>query len=111
MITRRDALRTIGSGFGVAGLAGMLGASTVQPNSAGPQGPHFAPKAKHVIFLFLNGGPSHVDTFDPKPMLDKYYGKPMPGPDKAVIGGGITLHLGNLMKSPFAFKKYGQSGI
>jgi hypothetical protein len=105
MMTRRDALMTMGSGFGMTGLAGMLGAST------GPQGPHFAPKAKRVIFLFLNGGPSHVDTFDPKPMLTKYNGKAMPGPDQTVVGGGIKLHLGTVMKSPFGFRKYGQSGI
>jgi len=63
MLTRRDALRSIGAGFGVAGLAGVLAADTGQPNSAVPRGPQFAAKAKRVIFLFLNGGPSHVDTF------------------------------------------------
>ena len=57
----------MGSGFG------MLGAATTVN-----RGPHFTPKAKHVIYLFLNGGPSQVDTFDPKPMLTKYHGKPAP---------------------------------
>lgn len=68
--------------------------------------PHFKPKAKSVIFLFMNGGMSQVDTFDPKPMLEKYDGQPLPGP--------IPQHerkTGGLMKSPFSFKKYGQSGI
>ena len=101
----------MGSGFGMAGFAGMLGANATQPLSSAPPGPHFAPKAKRVIFLFLNGGPSHVDTFDPKPALDKYHGKPMPGSAQTVEGGGIKLQLGTVMKSPFAFKKYGQSGI
>jgi hypothetical protein len=67
---------------------------------------HFKPRAKRVIFLFMNGGVSHVDTFDPKPMLDKYDGKPMPG------GSILTQRkTGNLMKSPFAFKKHGKSGL
>ena len=59
-----------------------------------------------MIFLFLNGGPSQVDTFDPKPMLDKFNGKPMPA-------GNLKTErkTGNLLKSPFTFKKYGQSGI
>jgi hypothetical protein len=67
---------------------------------------HFKPRAKRVIFLFMNGGVSHVDTFDYKPMLDKYNGQPMPGP--AILTQRKT---GNLMKSPYSFKKYGQSGI
>ena len=46
-----------------------------------PRAPHFAAKAKQVVHLFMNGGPSHVDTFDPKPMLTKYHGKPLPGPN------------------------------
>src|SRR5206468_1015580 len=71
-----------------------------------PKAPQFPPKAKRVIFLFLNGGMSHIDTFDPKPMLIKHDGEPMPGPkiqtDRA---------SGNLMRSPFEFRKYGESGI
>src|SRR5437879_12503248 len=94
-MTRREALQTMGAGFGLVGLA-----------NAAAKGPHFPAKAKRVIFLFLNGGMSQVDTFDPKPMLTKHHGEPMPGPkiktDRA---------SGNLMRSPFAFKKYGQSGI
>src|SRR5260370_15783050 len=71
-----------------------------------PKKPHFAPRAKRVIFLFLNGGLSQIDSFDPKPVLIQRDGQPMPGPkvqtDRAA---------GNLMASPFRFKKYGQSGI
>lgn len=101
MMNRRDVLRTIGSGFGMLGLANSLRAGV-----SGPQGPHFPPKAKHVIFLFLNGGPSQVDTFDPKPMLTKYHGKPIPS-------GNLKTErkTGNLMASPFSFEKHGQSGI
>jgi len=99
-MTRRDALRLMGAGFGSVGLAGSL------PASPTGQTPHFAPRAKNVIFLFLNGGLSQVDTFDPKPELQRRDGDPMPGPkiktDRAA---------GNLMKSPFAFRKRGQSGI
>jgi len=80
------------------------GAADADPLS--PKPPHFAPKAKRVIYLFLNGGPSQVDTFDPKPMLDKYNGQPMPS-------GNLKTErkTGNLLRSPFTFHKYGQSGI
>ena len=100
-MTRREALRIMGAGFGAVGLANTMQAS----HGPLPQ-PHFAPRAKHVIFLYLNGGLSQVDSFDPKPALSEYDGKPMPGPkiktDRA---------SGGLMKSPFTFKKYGESGI
>jgi hypothetical protein len=104
-MTRRDMLKFAGNGFGMLGLAGVLaGAETGGPLA--PKPPHFPAKAKNVIFLFLNGGISQVDTFDPKPMLTKHDGEPMPGPkiktDRA---------SGNLMRSPFTFKQYGQSGI
>ncbi|MDQ6664393.1 MAG: DUF1501 domain-containing protein, partial [Acidobacteriota bacterium] len=107
-MTRRELLTTMGTGFGMAGLANVLNASTMPANSnpLAPKAPHFAPKAKNVIFLFLNGGPSQVDTFDPKPMLDKYDGKPMPAENLKT-----ERKTGNLLKSPFTFKKYGQSGI
>src|SRR5258705_10179274 len=110
-MNRREMLMTMANGFGMAALAQVVAASSPASSALAPKAPHFAPKAKRVIFLFLNGGPSHVDTFDPKPMLTKYDGKPMPGPDQAIVGGGIKLRLGTLMKSPFTFKKYGQSGI
>jgi hypothetical protein len=107
-MTRRQMLGTMGTGFGLAGLANVLSANTSPAaiDPLAPKAPHFPAKAKHVIFLFLNGGPSQVDTFDPKPMLDKYNGKPLPS-------GNLKTErkTGNLLKSPFAFKKYGQSGI
>src|SRR5690242_5447457 len=105
MMTRRDWLNTMGTGFGMTAFAGMLGATT-NANPLAPKAPHFKPRAKNVIFLFLNGGPSQVDTFDPKPMLDKYNGKPIPA-------GNLKTErkTGNLLKSPFEFKHYGESGI
>lgn len=94
-MNRREAIGMLGCGFGTLGLAGAV-----------EQKPHFAPKAKQVIFLFLNGGMSQVDTFDPKSELTRQHGKPMPGPK--VVTDSAT---GNLMASPFRFAKYGQSGI
>lgn len=110
-LTRRRALRTMGGGFGLVGLAGLLGPfSTAQAREAASslsvKPPHFSARAKRVIFLFLNGGLSQVDSFDPKPQLDKFHGQPLPG-------GNLQTErkTGNLMRSPFRFKKYGQSGI
>ncbi len=109
-MTRRDILHTMGAGFGMAGFAGMLSANGLEaPAAAGPlapKAPQFPAKAKHVIFLFLNGGPSQVDTFDPKPVLQKYNGKPIPS-------GNLKTErkTGNLLGSPFAFHRYGKSGI
>ena len=101
-MNRREALKTIGAGFGSVGLAGVLGAASQTEVKA----PHFAPRAKHVIFLFLNGGLSQVDSFDPKPELTRRHGQPMPGPkiktDRA---------SGSLMRSPFTFSKCGKSGL
>src|SRR5271154_3341439 len=109
--SRRQILRTMGTGFGMTGLAGILSASqpaetkTLSGAAApmAPKAPHFKASAKHVIFLFLNGGPSQVDTFDPKPMLQKYNGQPIPS-------GNLKTErkTGNLLASPFAFKKYGK---
>jgi hypothetical protein len=104
-MTRRELLTKIGAGFGMVGLEGLAGAeSTLDPLA--PKDPHFTPKAKRVIYLFLNGGPSQVDTFDPKPALDKYHGKPAPT-------GNLKTErkTGNLMRSPFRFQRCGQSGI
>lgn len=113
-LTRREALCRMGGGFGMIGLASMVGGSIAQGGDAKKQvaspletrAPHFQPRAKHVIFLFLNGGLSQVDTFDPKPMLAKHHGKPYPGETIAT-----EQKTGNLMKSPFSFQRYGRSGI
>lgn len=102
-LSRRDFLRRSGVGFGLLGLADLLGQQTA--TAAAIRGPHFAPKAKRVIHFFLNGGPSHVDTFDPKPALLKYAGQPLP---KTYITERKT---GAAFPSPFHFERYGQSGI
>ncbi len=73
-----------------------------------PRQPHFAPRAKAVISLFMSGGVSHMDTFDPKPDLDRHHGAPLEGKGEVVVRQG---HPGPLMRTPFQFKKYGQSGI
>ena len=103
LLTRRAFVESLCGGFGAIGLAGMLGADTAA--AAAPIGPHFAPKAKHVIFLFLTGGPSHIDMFDPKPALHQYAGQ---RPDSVDLR---TERLtGGLLPSPFAFHRHGQSG-
>ena len=95
------------------GLAGILAGQekatayeAVASNPMAPKNPHFAPRAKHVIHLFMNGGPSQVDTFDPKPALDRYNGQRPEGADLKT-----ERRTGGLLKSPFRFKKYGDSGI
>ncbi|MEO8049067.1 MAG: DUF1501 domain-containing protein [Acidobacteriota bacterium] len=120
--SRRDLLFQVGEGFGGIALAylltqdKLLGApAEIKPQacegSAGvtdspfmPKAPHFKARAKSVISLFMCGGMSQVDTFDYKPSLEKYHGKPLPG---ATVRQGYP---GPLMKSPYAFKQYGQSG-
>ena len=107
--TRRDLLTKTGTGLGMLALAGILaddaGAAPALDPLA-PKLPHFKAKAKHVVHLFMNGGPSQVDTFDPKPALDKYHGKPLPTTNLRT-----ERKTGAAMRSPFKFKKYGQSGI
>ncbi len=103
--TRRRMLGMAGCGFGALGLAGTLAAA----GESGPlalKQPHFAARAKRVIFLFMNGGMSQVDTFDPKPELTRRHGEPLPGPQVKTDSA-----TGNLMASPFQFKQYGRSGL
>jgi hypothetical protein len=109
-LTRREALAKVGGGFGLVALANMLNTSMAHAEPAAGAIPgalpklHFKPRAKRIIFLFMNGGVSHVDTFDYKPMLDKYDGQPLPG------GAILTQRkTGNLMKSPFKFSRYGKA--
>jgi hypothetical protein len=113
--SRREMLRRSGMGFGSLALGALMADSgMLRPAAAAdggsvsplaPKRPHFAPKAKRVIHLFMNGGPSQVDTFDPKPELTKYHGKTLP------IHLPTERKTGTAFKSPFAFKKYGQSGL
>src|SRR3954470_20987428 len=104
LMTRRQMLQRACSGFGLLGLASLLGPQMLMA-AGSTRAPHFAPRARRVIFLFMNGGPSHVDTFDPKPALLQHAGEEPSGEfyRKGKMGG--------LMPSPFAFRKCGQSGI
>jgi hypothetical protein len=96
----------MGAGIGMVGLASILGSqSALGINPAGSKSPNIVPRAKRVIFLFLNGGPSHVDTFDPKPALERYAGM-HPGGDLYREDKGTGF-----MPSPFSFARHGQSGI
>ncbi len=106
-ISRRGMLQTSAVGFGNLALASMLGEQAAASNPLEPQSTHFPARAKRVIFLFMKGGPSHLDTFDYKPQLQKDDGKPLPF-DKPRVQFAAT---GNLLASPWRFRKRGQSGI
>jgi uncharacterized protein DUF1501 len=105
--TRREFLWQVGGGFAGLALADLL-ARDVAASASSAKQPHFPAKAKHCIFLFMNGGPSQVDTFDPKPALAKYHGQPYTGDAKV---GSNGRPIGHLMQSPFEFKPHGQSGL
>jgi hypothetical protein len=114
-LTRRELLRRGGMGFGMLGLAGVLTDSGLLPtaraaaadgNPLAPRPPRFPAKARRVVHLFMNGGPSHVDTFDPKPLLTKYHGKPLPSPNLRT-----ERKTSGALRSPFTFRRYGRSGI
>ncbi len=110
MPTRRELFGLMGGGFANLALIDLVSrearAGGTNPLAVKP--PHFAVKAKHVVFLFMNGAPSHIDTFDPKPVLAKYDGKPYKGP---LVVGSNGRRIGNLMQSPFEFQQHGQSGL
>ena len=109
---RRDMLKTTAAGFGSLALAGLAAdevradASRMRSNPLAIKPAHFEPKAKRVIFLFMHGGPSQIDTFDYKPLLERDHGKPLPFAKPRVF----SAPTGNLLKSPFKFQQYGQSG-
>jgi len=109
-INRRTMLQRSAAGFGYLALQAMLGreqAQAVVVNPLAPKQPHFPAKAKRIVFLFMKGGPSHVDTFDPKPLLQRDDGKPYPFKQPRVQ----FAETGRLLKSPWSFKQYGQSGL
>ncbi len=110
-LTRRQALKQFASGFGVLGLADLLAreAAAADTSSANPLAPRpalYAPRAKNVIFLFMAGGPSHVDLFDPKPRLTRESGKPLP----FAMPSLVRTKTGNLLGSKYKFSKRGQCG-
>jgi hypothetical protein len=107
-------LRQMGTGLGLLGLSSLLGdagllvseANATAGNPLLPRSPHFQPRARSIIHIYLNGGPSQVDTFDPKPALARWAGKTIPT-------GNLTTErpTGTALPSPFQFKRYGESGI
>ncbi len=104
VLSRRQMLAQSSTGFGLMALSGLLQAE--QRKSRHPLA-HSAPKAKNVIFCFMSGGVSHLDSFDPKPMLDRYGGQPMP----VKVERTQFNNNGNIFPSPFTFKEFGQSGL
>ena len=100
-------LRSVANGFGMLGLAGLLAEEAYGSSTPAIKGPHHPAKAKRVIFLFMGGGPSHVDLFDPKSRLTTDHGKPLPF-EKPKLARTTTE---NLMACPFKFRRHGHSGI
>lgn len=118
LLSRRELLGRWGMGMGAVALADVLCAGEPSPTNdaaraavasfqtpLAPKQPHFPGRAKRVIHLFMNGGPSHLDTFDPKPLLAKYSGKPLP------VTYRTERKTGAAFPSPFSFQRHGQSGI
>ena len=101
IMNRRQMLSKCSTGFGLLALQGLIGQNQLIAK------PHFPPKAKNVIFCYMSGGVSHVDTFDPKPKLQEFAGKPMP----VKVERTQFNNNGNVFPSPFEFKRHGQSGI
>lgn len=106
--TRRQLLKQSAVGFGHLAFASLLaGESSTAGEATSPPLPHHPPRAKRVVFLFMKGGPSHVDTFDPKPKLQRDHGKPLPFDLPRVT----FAKQGNLLKSPWRFHRHGESGL
>jgi Protein of unknown function (DUF1501) len=111
VLDRRDFLRRCGMGFGALAMSGLPGIGQAAVSAAAGSapfrpGPHFAPKAKRVVHLFMNGGPSQVDTFDPKPELQKRHGQAIP-----LEGLKTERPTGAALRSPFTFQRHGRCGL
>ncbi len=109
LLGRRAVLQNASAGFGYLALQAMLGreAQAAPLDPLLPKKPHFPARAKRVIFLFMKGGPSHVDTFDPKPLLDRDHGKQLP----FALPRVTFAKTSTLLKSPWKFRRYGESGL
>lgn len=120
-ISRRELLQTSGLGIGSLALAGLLGenqelvADSSSPRRSGSPlsaaAPHFAPRVKRIIHLFMNGGPSQIDSFYPKPEVTRLHGKPLPESIKNQLQPTQRNRVGTLFGSPFSFRQYGESGL
>ena len=108
-ISRREMLGRCAGGFGAVALSSLLADPIYGKSSSpfAPHKPHHEPQAKNIIFLYMDGGVSQVDSFDPKPRLDKDHGKPF----SAKINPTQFDNIGTTFKSPWAFKRYGQCGL
>src|SRR5947199_9693775 len=101
LVLRRQLIGTLGGGFGGLIIASLVDADTPRPHDLRPREPHLPAKARAVIQLFMHGGPSHLDLLDPKPLLDRYDGRPPPA--EVADDERIT---GNLLKSPYRFHRH-----
>jgi hypothetical protein len=120
-LSRRELLQQSGAGFGALALQSLLAQDSLPApetaetfsasmNPLAPRAAHFAPRAKSVIFLFMYGGPSHIDLFDPKPELAKWHGRPIPvWKTEDAFMGGKTKNVA--FASPYQFAKHGEAGI
>lgn len=107
LLSRRDMLARCGTGLGMIGLANVLAADTPAVSPLAPRTPHFPARAKHIIHLYMNGGPSQVDTFDPKPALAAYQGQR----PASIVNLRTENGTGGLLPSPSKFPRCGQSGL
>lgn len=117
LYSRRQWLNRAGAGFGSLALAGLLGENSsaagrdTAASPLAPQPPHFPARVKRVIHLFMNGGPSQIDTFDPKPQVTKLTGQPLPDSVKDTLQRTQRNRVGSLYASPFKFKQHGETGL
>src|SRR3954453_21682401 len=112
-LDRRQFLKNAGAGFGAVALAALLaedGQLAAADDPLAPKAPQFPAKAKRVIFLFMSGGPSHVDTFDPKPELTRLHGQPLPA-SFGMVRTRRGVDRNRLLASRRTFRKHGQAGI
>jgi hypothetical protein len=106
MITRRQMIQSIGGGLGALGLASLLAPEALAAGAAAPRGPHFKPRARRIIQLFMNGGPFGPDLLDPKPAINKYAGQ-----RPQAVRLRTENQTGGLMAVPFQYRRCGQSGL
>src|SRR5262249_55558811 len=106
-LTRRDMLLQAANGFGALALASLLGEEGRADTAPRSTGLHHPAKAKSVIFLFMDGGPSQLDTFDPKPRLDREHGQPI----KTKVQPTQFNNVGTVLKSPWKFRNRGRCGL